>query len=92
METEHLKKSLKSLHTHLESTEQVDVELKQLLQVLNSDIQELLERAPHNEPEESTTFGLSERMQEITAQFAAKHPTLEPALRELGVILTNLGI
>ena len=92
METEHLKKSLKSLHTHLEGTEQVDVELKQLLQVLNSDIQELLERAPHNEPEESTTFGLSERMQEITAQFAAKHPTLEPALRELGVILTNLGI
>jgi hypothetical protein len=92
METEHLKKSLKSLHTHLEGTELVDIELKQLLQVLNNDIQELLERAPDNEPEESTTFGLGERMQEITAQFAAKHPTLEPALRELGVILTNLGI
>ncbi len=92
METEHLKKSLKSLHTHLEGAEQVDAELRDLLQVLNSDIQELLARAPSNEAEESTTFGLAERSQEITAQFAAKHPALEPALRELTQILANLGI
>ncbi len=91
METEHLKKSLKSLHTHLEGAEQVDGELRDLLQVLNSDIQDLLARTPSNE-EESTTFGLAERSQEITAQFAAKHPALEPALRELTRILANLGI
>lgn len=92
METEHLKKSLKSLHTHLEGAGQVDGELRDLLQVLNSDIQELLTRAPGDEPNESTTYGLAERTREISAQFAAKHPALEPALRELGVILANLGI
>ena len=92
METEHLKKSLKSLHTHLEGAGQVDTELRDLLKTLNSDIQELLERTPGPEEQESTTFGLAERSQEITAQFAAKHPTLEPALRELTRILANLGI
>lgn len=92
METDHLKKSLKSLHTHLEGAEQVDGELRQLLQVLGSDIQELLSRSPDDDAKESTTFGLAERTQEITARFAANHPTLEPALRELGVILGNLGI
>ncbi len=91
MDTDHLKKSLKSLHSHLEGTEQVDSELRQLLAVLNDDIHELLER-PASEGQESTTFGLAERTQEITAQFAANHPKLEPALRELGVILANLGI
>ena len=92
MDTDHLKKSLKSLHSHLEGTEQVDTELRQLLAVLNDDIQELLDRPANSAQEPSTTFGLAERTQEITAQFAAKHPKLEPALRELGVILANLGI
>ena len=41
---------------------------------------------------ESTTYGLAERSQEITAKFAATHPRLEPALRELGTILANMGI
>jgi hypothetical protein len=47
---------------------------------------------PVQEPEESTTYGLAERTQEISAKFAAQHPTLEPALRELGRILSNMGI
>jgi ABC-type transporter Mla subunit MlaD len=91
METDHLKKSLKSLHSHLEQAGEVDGELRQLLHVLGSDIQELLERSDTTS-QESSTFGLAERTQEITAQFAARHPTLEPALRELGLILSSLGI
>ncbi|KQQ31045.1 hypothetical protein ASF61_17615 [Duganella sp. Leaf126] len=47
---------------------------------------------PVPEVEESTTYGLAERTQEISAKFAAQHPTLEPALRELGRILSNMGI
>lgn len=44
------------------------------------------------EPPETTTYGLAERSQEITAKFAAEHPRLEPALRELGRLLSNMGI
>ena len=36
--------------------------------------------------------GLASRSQELTARFAARHPTLEPALRQLGNILSNMGI
>ena len=48
--------------------------------------------APPAEPHETTTYGLAERSQEITAKFAAEHPRLEPALRELGRMLSNMGI
>jgi len=51
----------------------------------------LLERGV-DQPGESTTYGLAERTQELTARFAVKHPTLEPALRELGNILNSMGI
>ncbi|MCE3603466.1 DUF4404 family protein [Massilia sp. P8910] len=44
------------------------------------------------EPAGTTTYGLAERTQEITARFAAEHPRLEPALRELGRMLSNMGI
>lgn len=44
------------------------------------------------EPPDTTTYGLAERTQEITAKFAAEHPRLEPALRELGRMLSNMGI
>ncbi|NHZ44982.1 DUF4404 family protein [Massilia aquatica] len=44
------------------------------------------------EPPATTTYGLAERSQEITAKFAAEHPRLEPALRELGRLLSNMGI
>ncbi|MDM5177901.1 DUF4404 family protein [Massilia sp. CCM 8695] len=44
------------------------------------------------EPADTTTYGLAERTQEITAKFAAEHPRLEPALRELGRMLSNMGI
>jgi uncharacterized protein YmfQ (DUF2313 family) len=91
-----LKQHLKALHADLASTGEVDAELKDLLRQLDGDIKTLLERRLHedtglNEPD-TTTYGLAERSQEITARFAAKHPRLEPALRELGNILANMGI
>jgi uncharacterized protein YmfQ (DUF2313 family) len=91
-----LKQHLKTLHADLASTGEVDAELKDLLRQLDGDIKTLLERrlqegAGLNEPD-STTYGLAERSQEITAKFAARHPRLEPALRELGTILANMGI
>jgi hypothetical protein len=91
-----LKQHLKTLRADLASAGEVDAELTDLLRQLDGDIKTLLERplaveAGEGEPE-STTYGLAERSQEITAKFAAKHPRLEPALRELGNILANMGI
>lgn len=89
-----LKASLKTLHSELASTPgPVDEELQDLLQQLDGDIRQLLERRMEQEGgEDTTTYGLAERTQEISAKFAVKHPTLEPALRELGRILGNMGI
>jgi hypothetical protein len=91
-----LKQHLKTLHADLASTGEVDPELQDLLRQLDGDIKTLLERrladdAGADAPD-STTYGLAERTQEITAKFAARHPRLEPALRELGTLLANMGI
>jgi hypothetical protein len=99
MSNEHaaqLQDRLKTLHTDIANTGEVDPELKDLLHRLDGDIKTLLDRRLAEgsiaaEPE-STTFGLAERSQELSAKFAVKHPHLEPALRELGNMLSSMGI
>ena len=97
-DTSNLKSHLKSLHANLAQTNDVDEELQSLLRQLDGDIRSLLERrsaAATVEPQvvgESDTYGLAERTQELTARFAVEHPRLEPALRELGRMLANMGI
>lgn len=85
-----LKAHLKSLHRSLAERGEVDDELEMLLRQLDGDIKTVLER--HVDDPETATYGLASRSQEITARFAARHPTLEPALRELGNILASMGI
>jgi hypothetical protein len=87
-----LKASLKNLHAALANHGPLDEELQDLLRQLDSDIKTLLERGSHADDGGTTTYGLAERTQEISAQFAAKHPALEPTLRELTRILGNMGI
>ena len=91
-----LKQHLKTLRADLASTGEVDAELQDLLRQLDGDIKTLLERRLQEDAGQnttaSTTYGLAERSQEITAKFAAQHPRLEPALRELGNILASMGI
>jgi arsenate reductase-like glutaredoxin family protein len=86
-----LKASLQNLHASLASAGPVDEELQALLRQLDGDIKQLLERRVA-EPQETTTYGLAERTQEMSAKFAAQHPKLEASLRELGTILSNMGI
>ncbi|MDC8758047.1 DUF4404 family protein [Janthinobacterium fluminis] len=86
-----LKASLKNLRAKLALTGPVDEELQELLLQLDGDIKQLLERRVED-TQDSTTYGLAERTQEISAKFAVQHPQLEPALRELGTILANMGI
>ena len=86
-----LKASLQNVRASLASTGSVDAELQELLLQLDGDIKLLLERRAEAAPD-STTYGLAERTQEISAKFAAQHPQLEPALRELGHILASMGL
>jgi hypothetical protein len=85
-----LKAHLKTLHRSLEDAGEVDDELEMLLRQLDGDIKHVLEKRA-DDPD-ANTYGLASRSQEITARFAARHPRLEPALRELGRILANMGI
>ena len=87
-----LKESLRKLHGSLANAGPVDEELQDLLRQLDEDIRLLLEQRAAEGEEVTTTYGLAERTQEISAKFAAKHPALEPTLRELGRILGNMGI
>lgn len=91
-----LQQHLKTLHADLANTGEIDPELRDLLHRLDGDIKTLLDRrlaenAGNAEPV-STTYGLAERSQELSAKFAIKHPHLEPALRELGNMLSSMGI
>ncbi|UGQ46567.1 DUF4404 family protein [Massilia endophytica] len=87
-----LKESLRNLHRSLANAGPVDEELQELLRQLDEDIRQLLEQRAADTEEATTTYGLAERTQEISARFAARHPSLEPTLRELGRILGNMGI
>ncbi len=91
MSNEQLKNALKELHRQLESAgAAVDDELKNLLKVLDSDIDQVLQQqAPARQDDDDS---LASRSQELAARFAAQHPQMERMLRELGRTLENMGI
>jgi hypothetical protein len=87
-----LKARLKALHRHLQETGgETDAELEMLLRQLDGDIEKVLERRAQAQLDDNT-YGLGSRSQELAARFAARHPRVESGLRELGNILSNMGI
>ena len=90
MQKENLKSLLKQLHEGLLNTEQIDDEVKSLLQGLSADIHQVLSN--DDTPDDPIFSVLSERSQAMSARFAAKHPKLEPVLRELGDMLEKMGV
>lgn len=91
MNSANLKDLLKKLHESLAATEQVDDdELKSLLKQLDADIRQLL--SGERGPDDPVFAGLNARSQAMSATFAAKHPRLEPILRELGDMLEKIGV
>jgi hypothetical protein len=89
MTIDNLKNKLKELHANLESTGQVDSELKEQLQSLDDDVQQLLNTEPENP---SIATSLAAQAQALSAKFAAQHPQMEPALRELAALLEGIGL
>ncbi|MFC5473173.1 DUF4404 family protein [Paraherbaspirillum soli] len=101
MTIDSIKASLQKLHAELESSGPVDAELKALLQTLDSDIQQLLEKNPTETPAATVTAVAPEaeirselvmRAQEISARLAANHPLLEAVLRDISRRLADMGI
>ncbi|XYJ10476.1 DUF4404 family protein [Telluria sp. B2] len=86
-----LKAHLKTLHRSLSETDEVDEELQMLLRQLDGDIKQVLERRA-NQDLDANTYGLGSRTQELSARFTARHPNMATTLRELGNILSSMGI
>ncbi|MCU6433663.1 DUF4404 family protein [Undibacterium sp. Jales W-56] len=90
MDKQNLKDLLKQLHEGLQDADSVDVELRSLLEALDKDIVQVLSR--DDTAGDPIFTALSERSQALSAQFAARHPKLEPVLRELGGMLEKIGV
>ena len=86
-----LKAHLKTLHRSLAETDEVDEELQMLLRQLDGDIKQVLERRADADLD-ANTYGLGSRTQELSARFTARHPNVATTLRELGNILSSMGI
>lgn len=86
-----LKAHLKTLHRQLQETNDVDPELETLLRQLDGDIDRALARREENRRDENT-YGLSSQTQELAARFDVRHPTVSAGLRQLGNMLSNMGI
>lgn len=90
MKREQLKQLLSQLHTELSGQAPLDDELKSMLEDLNQDIDQVLDAdRQHDDP---VFAALSERSLALSAKFAAQHPKLEPALREIGSMLEKIGV
>lgn len=103
MKHEELKQALTRLHAELEGGAPVDPELRQLLKTLDADIHRTLQQrpalespSPHpavTEPTADAADGeLGERARDVSARFAAEHPYLDNALRNLIDALAKMGI
>ena len=90
MKQEQLKQLLTQLHAELHGADSVDAELAALLGTLNQDIRQVLSN--QQVPDDPVYAALSERTLSLSATFAAKHPKLEPVLRELASMLAKIGV
>jgi len=84
-----IKNTLSELHEALEDVDSVDPALLELLKQVDGDIHELLESQTRAEEE---TSALMQRVEELGASFAAKHPNTERFFQELISTLGRLGI
>lgn len=90
MSGQELKDRLRDLHNQLNEQAPIDAELRTLLLTVEKDIEEILERQGGG-PSASDTI-VSDRVRQMSANFAVKHPHLEPIFRDLTELLARMGI
>jgi predicted component of type VI protein secretion system len=86
MTEEKLDKLLEQLREELGKTEAVDEKGRELLRILDADIQDLLNRS------EGAGDTLLDRLQDAVDHFEITHPTLTTALSQMLNVLNNAGI
>jgi ABC-type transporter Mla subunit MlaD len=84
-----VKTALSELHQALEDVDSVDPDLRDLLQQVDGDIHALLET---QSPADEDTSDLMAKIEELGAEFAARHPHTERFFQELVSTLGRLGI
>ncbi|HEX7037387.1 MAG TPA: DUF4404 family protein [Pseudomonadales bacterium] len=89
MSNEDIKRRLSELHAELESTPELDADLRTLLEEVDEDIHSLLAR---DDPGEAEVHSLRARLEALAADFDAKHPHTNIFFRELIDALGRMGI
>ena len=90
MNEEQLKSTIQGLHEHLESAENVDPELRDMLVTLGADMHQLI--AGESAPQADQARGVMNRAESLAAHFAADHPHAEALLREIVAALARMGV
>ena len=81
-----IRKFLSQLSKELQRSEDFDIEARQILDDLHKDVDQFEESG--NKQIEPTL----DRIKELKARFASKHPALEQIFRELADALAKMGI
>ena len=89
MADEEIRSTLTRLHETLGHTDAVDADLRTLLEQVDDDIHQLLDA---EDRDASDAHGLKARIEEVGAQFAARHPHTERFFQELVAALGRMGI
>ena len=89
MPDKQIRRTLAELHEALRDVEDLDPSLQELLVQVDTDIHALLEK--ESQPDEDVG-PLQERVEELGASFAARHPHTERFFQEIVAILGRLGI
>ena len=77
---------LEQVHAELQNVDNLDADSLKLLQELQQDVQELLDKADVETPSVLT------RMQKAIEYFEVDHPALTALISELSTVLSNAGI
>jgi hypothetical protein len=89
MNNRDIKQTLLDLHQELESTPELDDDLRALLMEVDGDIHALLAT---EERGATVIDGLRERLEALAADFAGQHPNTERFFREIIHALGRMGI
>ncbi len=88
MQKEQLKEKLQQLHVELQKTEFVEGKSKVLLEKLEKDIEQVLERSE----DESWYSELFEKLEDEVEELEETYPSLFSAIKSITNTLSNLGI